>query len=343
MKIAAHGSSRGLAGSTIIRRFLTLRANGNRAALGYMLTAALFYSMTFPAIELAQAGQNPLAFTAMWHLGSAITTSALIAVRFPRLLSNPRVRREIRQRIPSRDFWLGTCSDSASLLLAASTAFVDEAVAAVIARFWPILIVLLLSRHQRYQQNLRRVLPAMLAALLGFSLVAAAQTGFNPTQQEVFRTALGVLMALMGAGAIGLSVHMLRWSFSLAETLAETGDARELEMMGTLTAWLFSTCLWAPGMALAALLLREQPDARTLMIGLTLGMTTSAIADITWFRAAIASSNLGIHAAAYATPLLSLTWLALLGGISIQQPELLVLGALLILGANVVANRGRTG
>ena len=82
-----------------------------------MLVAALCYSAAFPVIELADAGRDRLAFTSAWYAGFSITTAALLSVRFPKLLGGQRVRSEIRQRIPSRDFWLGTCSDGAFLLL----------------------------------------------------------------------------------------------------------------------------------------------------------------------------------------------------------------------------------
>ena len=44
----------------------------------------------------------------------------------------------------------------------------------------------------------------------------------------------------------------------------------------------------------------------------------------------------------YATPLLSLLWLTLIGNISVREPALLVMGAAVIVGANVLANRSRT-
>ena len=111
-------------------------------------------------------------------------------------------------------------------------------------------------------------------------------------------------------------------------------------MMGALTASITAMTIRAPDMALASLITGENPGAQTLLVSMLIGATTNTVAEIAWCRSAITTTNLGVHAAAYATPPLSLMWLALLGGITVQNPALLALGALLIIGANIGTNLG---
>ena len=57
------------------------------------------------------------------------------------------------------------------------------------------------------------------------------------------------------------------------------------------------------------------------------------------------TTNLGIHTVNYSTTLLSLLCLTLIGNISVREPALLALGAVLIIagnvGANIATNRTR--
>ena len=167
--------------------------------------------------------------------------------------------------------------------MTASTALIDEAASAVIARLWPIMMVLILSRMSRYRQNLRRVLPAMAVAMLGFAAVAAAQSGLSPTGQETLKTLAGVILALGAVGVISLSVYTLRWSSGLARSLRETPEqVPELEIMGAMLLSAVAMTFWIPALSLAAALTGERPPPESLAIALLAGATASALAEVTW-------------------------------------------------------------
>ena len=216
-----------------------------------------------------------------------------------------------------------------------STALIDEAASAVITKLWPIMMVLILSRLGRYRQNLRRVLPAMAVAMLGFAAATAAQSGVNPTGQETLKTLAGVMLALGAVGAISLSVYTLRWSSGLAQTLQETPQqVPELEIMGAMLLSAVAMTFWIPALSLAAALTGERPPPESLAIALLAGATASA-----WPRSPGHRDNqpgnpcgqLQRHAAqpALADPHRN---------ISVREPALLALGAVLIIAGNVGAN-----
>ena len=72
----------------------------------------------------------------------------------------------------------------------------------------------------------------------------------------------------------------------------------------------------------------------TLLVASIAGLTF-VIPNVSWRLANLVSTTLAINALAYATPLLSLVWLALLSQIGAVRMDLLLLGAVLIVASNV--------
>ena len=60
--------------------------------------------------------------------------------------------------------------------------------------------------------------------------------------------------------------------------------------------------------------------------------------SIAWRKANIYTTNLGINALAYATPVLSLIWLFSLGQANVTRVDYLVIGAAAIITANLLIN-----
>ena len=85
-----------------------------------MLLAALCFSMNFPAIELADGGQNPLGYTAAWYAGLLAGYTAFLLAKHRGTLTERRTWRQVRRLIPSQDFALATASEFGNRTLTGS-------------------------------------------------------------------------------------------------------------------------------------------------------------------------------------------------------------------------------
>lgn len=279
-----------------------------RNALLPMAIAVVCYSLTFPTMEFADGGRNPLTFGAAWNLGFGVGSLAFLAVRHHRTLRRPETLRAIMGRIPTWAFLMTGVSETALYPLIAATRFIDEATAAIFTETWTIIMVVMaavLFRHdRRFSQTPRCLAPIMLAGLAGFSLVTLGQTGLEPTHQEIARTAIGIALSLTGAAAIGMSAFAMRWGADLAGSLPGGRGHHSLEIMGTVTGQcLVNLAMAGPGWALG-ILAGESPSMAGIAPALVIGVSVFTVATIMWDRASLTTRNLGIHTMPYAIPIL---------------------------------------
>ena len=82
-------------------------------------------------------------------------------------------------------------------------------------------------------------------------------------------------------------------------------------------------------------LLRKPAGLTTLLTGYAGGLFVNSIANIAWRKAVLETSNLGINALGYTTPLISLGWLFLLSEAEIARIDCLLAGAILIVAASL--------
>ena len=145
-------------------------------------------------------------------------------------------------------------------------------------------------------------------------------------------------MALCAALCIALSGFGVSWGIDVGKDLAALPDLEarreSLELFGALVVSFSASLLVAILAGSLALSGGEEFRPGTLLVALIAGLTF-VIPNVSWRLANLVSTTLAINALAYATPLLSLVWLALLSQIGAVRMDLLLLGALLIVASNV--------
>ena len=145
-------------------------------------------------------------------------------------------------------------------------------------------------------------------------------------------------MALGAALCIALSGLGVSWGIDVGKDLAAFPGLKarreSLELFGALVVSFSASLLVAILAGSLALSGGEEFRPGTLLVALIAGLTF-VIPNVSWRLANLVSTTLAINALAYATPLLSLVWLALLSQIGAVRMDLLLLGALLIVASNV--------
>ena len=145
-------------------------------------------------------------------------------------------------------------------------------------------------------------------------------------------------MALGAALCIALSGLGVSWGIDVGKDLAALPDLKarreSLELFGALVVSFSASLLVALLAGSLALSSGETLRPGTVLVAFIAGLIF-VIPNVAWRRANLMSTTLAINALAYATPLLSLVWLALLSQIGAVRMDLLLLGALLVVASNV--------
>ena len=207
-----------------------------------------------------------------------------------------------------------------------------------------ILLVFLVGRwftaRDRYVKPTPALVLLLTAGFAGVALVILSQgvggDGFyGGTLVAPF---LGFLLALCAALCIALSGLGVSWGIDVGKDLAALPDLKfrreSLELFGALVVSFSASLLVAILAGSLALSGGEEFRPGTLLVALIAGLTF-VIPNVSWRLANLVSTTLAINALAYATPLLSLVWLALLSQIGAVRMDPLLLGAVLIVASNV--------
>ena len=86
----------------------------------------------------------------------------------------------------------------------------------------------------------------------------------------------------------------------------------------------------------------QYATADTVAYAILGGMIINTCSIIPWRKANIITNNLGVNAISYCTPILTLTWLFGLGRANVARPDYLIIGAMTIIGANILINTQRS-
>ena len=313
-------------------------------AIGYMAIAIMGYSMTPVMVGIASGGDTPLVYNAVMRFGYSISVAVFLFAFYGSLLRSTAVLKVLGRRLLNWHVVLIFLGQFEIGLLAWATRFVDISVATILMESWPILLVFLVGRwftaRDRYVKPTPALVLLLTAGFAGVALVILSQgvggDGFyGGTLVAPF---LGFLLALGAALCIALSGLGVSWGIDVGKDLAAVPDLKfrreSLELFGAMVVS-FSASLPAALFA-GALGLADGEALRpgTLLVASIAGLTF-VIPNVAWRRANLMSTTLAINALAYATPLLSLVWLALLSQIGAVRMDLLLLGALLIVASNV--------
>ena len=311
----------------------------SRPAVPLMLASVLGYSLMAPALAFLGAASSPLAFTAFWRLGVFLFVLPLFLGFWRGTLMEPGVLGALCRRLIDRRVLVCLLAYLDLPLFSLSLRFVDPSVATVGAGVSSIMMVLVISGSHRGRGIYRRLTPPVLllagVSFLGFSLVVLSESGLGASGLLVSWSALlGVFISLLSGVVVGLNGFLLAWARDFSRDLDALGRPVHpylCFLAGYVAFQLLSTVVsLSLGFVLEGPVLPVRWWALLMVGGLSYGL-----ANPCWFLGNLWAWSPSVNVLSYLISSVSLAWLVLLGLVGVASPELLALGVVVVLGANL--------
>ena len=327
------------------------RGERNLRAAGYMLVSVLLFAIVPVFIIWGEGHKAPFIYNAVHRLFACIGISIFLIVFYHQQLFD----REIWQVINRN--WRKWSLLGVSLgffdyaVFAWSLKYVDVSIAAVLFETWPLLMILLTGEifkgENRYESIGAFGWICILMGFAGLGFVILSQTddvSFVKETIPLFHLFLGVLLPLVAAvlGAMhgGCSI---RWGADVLKDVPshkQKETNRDLTVLFVLMAIVFSGI---PGVIISVALgawggHNEIVEVDNMIIAAVLGFFIVTTGLILFRVANLITTKLEINAMAYATPIFTLVYLAILGYINVPKTNWLVIGAMGVIAANALLN-----
>ena len=220
---------------------------------------------------------------------------------------------------------------------------VDPAVVMALYQLNPAIMVLWIERlfagEGRYRRvGARGIAPFGFAVLGGACVVMSEAGGFGGLNFAGVGGALafGVGLALLAAALDSTSGVGFRWGVDVATVLpADIGKSRDSEIFCLLMGVVFCSVITGLSWIAWGWIGGERLDGGEWMLAFVGGIVAAALPTILWRGGNLITSNLGVNVTRYFTPLLSLVWLLAFEMVDDVDLALLIVGAVLIMAANV--------
>ena len=333
----------------------------DRGAVKFMLIATLGYSFVPLLIALGGGAENPFLFNGCLTLGLVLSYLPYLLVTHRELLTKPKLRKLIRERIfPSGRLF--SLSGLAMLLMivnnfefavyAWSARFVDIALSAILFETWPILLVLLtvwlyrtdIRRHLRYRSLNLTLLTLMVLGFVGFIFVVLSQEGtlLGLGRFQVTSLVIGVVLAVVASGVTSLSAFGFRWGTDLSEDIQKSKlslkDPNSLDLFGAVIGSIIANAIVIPLNFAVGLAIGERLPSHILVLAVAAGAVSHGVGTLCWRKSNLMTSNLGVNAIAFGTPILSLVWLFYFSQADVVRVDFLIIGTAAVMTANLLIN-----
>lgn len=148
--------------------------------------------------------------------------------------------------------------------------------------------------------------------------------------------AIGVALALLAAALDGTSGVGFRWGADMAARLpAELRGGKDVEIFCILIGVCGCSLLGGVSWSVFGYLSGERLGGAELLLACVAGIGVGALPTILWRCGNLLTSDLAVNVVRYFTSLLSLLWLLTFGLVGNVDMEILIAGAILIVGANL--------
>ena len=311
--------------------------------MGYMMVAALVYSLIPLVVALSGGAQVPFVFNAWLSLGVAVGCVLFLLVSFRGVRADFVVIRDRLVRWPACGFLLLACGGSLDYALFAwSLRFIDIMVAVILFEVSPVGTILCASWAFRGGGRYRR-LGGFLLFLL--SLCVAGVVFANLSQvpgleavgvRFLWNSALGAGLVMGAVFAVALSVFGVRWGVDLSRALSVGRPAVSVELACGVMALLVVSLVSVPVSAGIGLAAGETLFPSGFLMALAGGVFANALASIAWRKSVLSTDNLGVNAIGFGAPVLSLLWLYWFAHTDVVRWHYLLLGAGAILSSNLL-------
>ena len=333
-----------------------------------MLLAVLGYSMA-PLVVAVAGGDSPFLFNAAWRLGLVVGFASFGILLYRNVLTSIEARRHIVNRLRSPAILAAVFSNNDYAFFVLAATLVHVSAATVVFETWPLWMILMLAfayrKIGRYRRNLRLTTSMVLLCLVGLCFMVGSQSGTifgNVDEQQSSTAVLGSILALVGALVGSFAAFSFKWSTDVSEELSEfealsgvgaqfgeAGRQRFLELLCLIVAYGVSSSISVLVSLVVGIARGEYMPFNLQVMAFLGGVVTYAPATIAWRMGNLQTTNLGVNAVIYGTPVLSLFWLFLLSlatapiliaifDFNIVRPDYLVIGLISIVVANLLIN-----
>lgn len=320
----------------------------NRAAVGYMLLAVVGFSLTALVVALANGRESPFLFNASIKFGYIIGQILFLLAFYRSLLFNKRVWKLVRRSLICLPILAVIIHNFEHTFYAWSTRFIDVSISAILFDTYPLFLVILtawLFREEvRYKKNTAGVYFLLILGLAGFSFALLSQSGSLVELNGVSNYALiaGIALITLAVLTAALSAYGLRWGANLGKDLSTETDSDispgSLELFGVMVAFLIGNVVaFFISLAIGGAS-NERMTSDALVLSFGGGLLALAVAEIAWRQSNLITTNLGVNALTYASPLFSLLWLFLASQVNVARIDFLLIGAGAIITANLLIN-----
>ena len=319
----------------------------NRLAFVYVLAGVFAWSLGPLAISLGEGAANPFLFNIMWTAVGAAGVFIFLLIRYRALIADGTVRNLILDRARSWMFVALLIAELDVFVFVWSLRYIDIAVATILFETSPaimILVGLLLFRTEgRFRDTTSTIAAPVGLAFVGLIFVTISQvdrTGADQ-QPDLWPQVLGVALATAGALFSGIKIPVIvRLGSDVRSSLAENRSEsdEDLELVAALLFSLISVVPLLLVYSLGLVVTGETLDQKTVFVGGAAGLLVAASTRVIWRKANILTSNLGINAMRYATPVVALLWLAAFSRVGVEQVDFLIVGTTAVVSGNLLIN-----
>ena len=341
--------------------------SSNLRPAAFMLLAVVLFSIWPALLDKELADNNPMLFNFALSTGRVVGVVLFLYIFFRSTLTDPRAQRLIYRAIAS---WvsgkrtadvppappqirvyliLGVAAHFSHALFAFSTHFTDTAIATIVHELQPLLTMFLLQRifaepggSARYRRITGGVVFLLLFALAGLAFVVIGSTtrGDGPVPTSASAGGVGVALALVSALLGACNAYSMRWGSELHQVVGDQSSLagrHSTELAFMMLAYGLSSLIAAPVSLIVGLGSGAALNSSLVTPALA-GCFLFVAAHVFQRRAFIETTDLAISALNYATPLFALFWLALFTEIIVPHPNLVLIGAVLIVAVNSLLN-----
>ncbi|MYC34337.1 MAG: hypothetical protein F4X64_14330 [Chloroflexi bacterium] len=323
----------------------------NTQATGYMLAAVAGYSVVPLIVALSNGAESPFLFNTGLTFGVGVGQAIFLGIVFRNVLFHPSVLRLVRRNIFRYSMLLTVIHRFDYGLFALATRFIDVSVASVIFETWPIVslfVTAYLFRHEgRYQKITLGMVLLLALAFIGFFFVASSETGvlLNFIGVGSLETGVGVILVILAVVIASFVAFTFRWGEDFNNVLCQEAKEvidKENSSVVLISCVILASCIGALISSVFNLVIGvgigESISTNSVVAAVIGGALAYGTANIT-YRVAIAfTSNLGISAMLYATPLVALFWLFIFSQVNVARLDYLIIGATAIIVINLLIN-----
>lgn len=312
----------------------------------FTILGTLFFS-AIPFVMAATGVGNPFLFMAVWRVGLGLGIGAFLALRYWSMLSDKRVWLLVWRRCRSWMLVLVMIGYFDFALWTLSAEYVNIAVSTLLYELNPFLtgffLWWLFRRERRYRRFSILAFFSFWIAVFGVFLVIWAQYGgeglsYALETGDFSELLLGVGFGFSSACLVTLTVLAFRWAVDVARELpGDKGhDSLSLEMFGVLLTVFIANLLVMPFMVGLGVMRDEQITLNMTVWAVAAGLIPHSLGVALRYWSMLETNNLSINVIRYFSPVVALIWLLAGGFVVDLDYAFMIVGALLVVFANIV-------